>query len=321
MPLLWLVLRPTFATLEGDAWAKGRARVSRRLEGMVQSALTASAIATIIALVLQFGLVSEVEGGEISPNTIFSVLENRFGQLYLLRFPLLTGLAVLLIGRVRAWSLSGAGDGGRAPGRSWWIGWGVLGLGLLATSTFSGHAAVATPPVLSLSNDLLHLACGATWFTGIMVLALIVPDGWRGKAPEDRVRLLGPAVVRFSSVAFVTITILGITGTVNSYLHIQQLDDLVKTNYGRSLFVKILVYLAILAVGGVNHFFVRKKLEAAVAAGRSDPAQKLFRKTIAVEVILALGIIGITGFLTGEARTKDSAPVSPRSGVTAIQRP
>ncbi len=321
LPILALVLRPAFARVDGEAWGKSRARISARLEGMVQSALTATAVATLIALVLQFALVSEVQGGEITSRPVLSVLETRFGQLYLMRFPLLAGLVVLLVGRVRAWSLSGAGDGGRTAGRAWWLGWGALALGLLATSTLSGHAAVATPVPLSIANDLLHLICGGIWFTGIIVLALVVPDAWRGRTPEERVALLAPVVVRFSTVAMVTITVLGITGALNSYLNVEQLDDMFDTPYGRAISAKILVYLGILAVGGVNHFFVRGKLEKALDEGRSDASQSLFRKTIAIELVMALAVMGITGFLTGQARTKEVEQTGSSGGVTARRTP
>ena len=321
VPLLLLVLRPAFASLDVEAWGKGRSRVARRLEGLAQSALTATAVATVVALVLQFALVSEVSGGEITSEPVLSVLETRFGQLYLLRFPLLAGLAVLLIGRVREWSLAGtAGSDEHAPGRVWWIGWSALSAGLLATSSLSGHAAVGKPVVLSVFNDLLHLVCAATWFTGIVVLALVLPDGWRKREPRDRVRLLAPVVLRFSTLAAVTITVLGITGGLNSWLHLERLSDLWQTNYGRPILAKIVVYLGILAVGGVNHFFVAKRLESALAEGRDDSAQSLFRKTIAIELVMALGVIALTGFLVGEARTKKVEDTTG-SGVTALQTP
>ncbi|MFP5353033.1 MAG: copper resistance D family protein [Actinomycetota bacterium] len=321
VPLLLLVLRPSFAGLSGEEWVAARKRTARRLEGMVQAALTATALATLVALVIQFALVSEVDGGEIGSRSIFSVLETRFGSMYLLRFPLLAGLSVLLVGRVRIWAMSGTEPGETSPGRGWWIGWAGLAAGLLATNSFSGHAGVGEPIALSISNDLLHLACAATWFTGIVILALVLPDAWRGRAEAERVRLLAPAVVRFSSVALVTITILGITGVLNAYLHVGRLADLFDTNYGRSISLKILVYLGILAVGGINHFFVRKRLEEALAEDRGDPSQRLFRRTIAVELVMALGILGITGFLTGEGRTRVQEAPASNEGVTARQRP
>jgi len=322
VPLLLLVVRPSFAGLAGDAWDAARRRMAGRMEGLVQAAVTGTALATLVALVVQFTLVSEVEGGEITSRPILSVLETRFGSMYLLRFPLLAGLLVLLTGRVRAWSLSGTIESESGPGRAWWIGWAALAGGLLATSTFSGHAGVGQPVALSVTNDLLHLACAGTWFTGIVVLALVLPDAWRGRDDAERVQLLTPAIVRFSTVAMVTITILGITGALNSFLHVGRLADLFETSYGVTLSLKILVYLGILAVGGVNHFFVRKRLEAALESGRGDTSQRLFRRTIAIELGMALVIVGMTGFLTGEGRTRtEETPSGSESGVTAQPRP
>lgn len=313
LPVVLLVLRPAFAGVGAEGWGPARARIAARLDGMVQSAITAAFLATVIGLVLQFAVVSEVQGGDITSEPVRAVLETSFGQLYLLRFPLLAGLAILLTGAVRRWSLSGAGDEQIAPGRAWWIGWGVLGLALLLTNSLSGHAAVATPVPLAITNDLLHLACGGIWFTGIIVLALVVPDGWRGRSREERVRLLAPVVVRFSTVALVTITILGLTGVLNSYLNLQELDDLLDTPYGRAITAKLFVYVGILAMGGVNHFFVRARLEKALEEGRHDRSQSLFRKTIAIELLMALAVMGITGFLTGESRTKEAPAVSDES--------
>lgn len=321
VPLLLLVIRPSFARLSGESWDASRTRIGRRMEGLVQAALTATAIATVVALVVQFALVSEVDGGEITSRPIFSVLETRFGSMYLLRFPLLAGLLVLLVGRVKTWALAGSSGEGAAPGRAWWIGWGGLAAALLATNTFSGHAGVARPVALSIANDLLHLACAATWFTGIVVLALVLPDAWKGRADPERMRLLAPAVVRFSTLAMVTITILGITGVLSSYLHVGRLADMVETSYGISITLKILVYVGILTIGGVNHFLVRKRLERALAEGRGDSSQKLFRKTIAIELAMALTILGITGFLTGQGRTRTEPVPQSERGVTAQQRP
>lgn len=321
VPLLLLVIRPSFAGLAGDAWDAARRRMAIRLEGLVQAALTATAVATFIALVIQFALVSEVGGGEITSRPIFSVLETRFGSMYLLRFPLLAGLLVLLVGRVKTWSLSGTVGDERSPGKAWWIGWAGLAVMLMATSSFSGHAGVGRPVALSITNDLVHLACAATWFTGIIVLALVMPDAWKGRADHERVQLLAPTVVRFSTVAMVTITLLGITGVLNAYLHVGRLADLVSTSYGISVTLKIVVYLGILAVGGINHFFVRKRLEDALVNRRGDSSQKLFRKTIAVELAMAMVVIGITGFLTGQGRTRTEETPPSESGFTAPRTP
>jgi copper transport protein len=289
---------------------------------MVQSALIASAIVTAVAVVLQAVLVAEANGGSFSTDSFMGTLETSFGQWYFIRFPLLGALAVILVGRVGQSILAGAGDD-RQPPRSWWWGaWGILAALLLLTSTFSGHAAVASPRIVSLFNDGLHLISGAIWFAGIIVLALVLPDAWRvTQTEEDKLSVLAPAVFRFSAVATVTITVLAVTGTINSFLHIGAFNDLIDSGYGRTLAIKILLFLVVLALGGVNHFVIRDRLNRALEKdGAAEPA-RIFRKTIAAELILALTVMGVTGILVGLGRTKEAAPPPQNGSVTSNSTP
>lgn len=314
VPVALLVLRPAFAGLPDREWNAGRRRIGARLEGLVQACLIASAAATAIALLLQAVLVAQLNREPLDLGSFSSSLNTTFGQWYLLRFPLLVGLAVLVVGKVRRSVLAGAGDESSPPGRAWWLAWAAFGMALLATNTFSGHAAVAEPRAVAIANDLVHLASGAIWFAGILVLAIVLPDGWAGRPAAERPRLLAPAVTRFSKVALVSIGIVAITGTVNSFLDVGALGDLVDTGYGRTLAVKIGLFLGILALGGINHFFLRKRLERAEAgddAAAGSGAQRMFRRTIAAELAVAIGLMGLTGLLVGQARTKQSVVIRP----------
>jgi putative copper export protein len=184
----------------------------------------------------------------------------------------------------------------------------------------TGHATVATPFWVSVSNDALHLVAGAAWITGIVVFAVILPDAWRGKDDPERLALLAPSVVRFSTVAAASVAVLAITGVVNSLLHVGQLNDFVDTGYGIFLALKIVAFLGVLALGAVNHYYVRRRLERAVTDSATTPAAKLFRKTIAIEFATALLILGLTGVLTGLARTR-AAEVPPRSPAATVVKP
>ena len=312
IPVLLLVLRPAFASLEEETWRAGRRRLARRLEDLLQSALVASAIATTLGLLLQGVLIAEGNRGEVDASTLEAITSTSFGQWNLLRFPLLAGLAVLLVRRIADSSLEGFGGGSRGPRWSWWLGWSVMAIALLATSSLSGHAIVAEPRVISIPNDVLHLISGATWLTGIVLLAVVLPTAWRKKGDRDRLQLLTPVVVRFSTLAAVSIAVVAITGTINSFLDLAELDDLVDTTYGLTLSIKIAAFIAVLGLGGVNHFYVRRRLErAATEDARRVP--RLFRKTIAIELLLGLLIIALTGALTGQARTRQSDLPPPRS--------
>lgn len=307
-----LVLRPTFASLDPEAWAAGRARLAARLEGIVHSALIGAGVAALLALVLQAALTAELTGGEIDTDSFFSVLETSFGPWYALRLPLVAGLLVLLTGKVRQWALARKGVDSSVAGTAWWAAWAVLGVALVATSSFSGHAAVATPRILSLSSDVLHLVAGATWFAGIVLLSVVLPDAWVGEDEPTRLEVLAPAVRHFSHVAMVAIGIVLVTGVIGSILHVAHPGDMIDSPYGLTLSVKIAFFAVILALGGFNHFVVRKRFERALERSEAPGGvARTFRKAIAAELVVGIVLMGLTGWLTGQSRTRQEV-VEPR---------
>lgn len=303
VPICVLVLRPAFTTLGRTGWAEGKTRLAGRLEDVLQACLVASAAATLIGIVLQLAILSGREG-DITTDSFTSLAGTPFGRAYLIRLPLLAGLAVLLLNRVGDRVLAGAGDGDPAPKPAWWTSWLVLSAALLATSSFSGHAAVGKPRVLSIGNDVVHLLAGGAWFSGIVILATLLPLAWREKDDGERGRLLAPIVVRFSKLALVAITVVAITGVINSFFDVGNLRDLVEESYGIALSVKIIFFLGVLALGGLNHFYVRRRFEKGEADAQTTT---LFRKAIATELALGLIIMGMTGVLTGLPKTRESA--------------
>ena len=313
--VLLLVFRPAFTAVSGEAWVKGRKRFAGRLEGLIQASLITTAVATAIALLIQATIVADLRREDVGMSSLEGVLETSFGRWYALRFPVLLTLAVLIVSRVRKWALAGAGDDRRAPSNLWWGAWAALSVVLLMTSTFSGHTTVASPKWLAVANDMLHMIAASVWFAGIIELAVALPDSWRDADNSQRIQLLAASVTRFSRVAIVAIAIVAATGTLNSFLHVDALDDLVDTPYGRALAGKIILFLGILALGGINHYFVRHRLERAVEQAADTPARRLFRRTIAIELAIALGLMGLTGILTGQARTKKKQPVTTSAGV------
>ena len=308
-PIALLVLRPAFASV-GDEWGEGKRRVANRLEDLVQACLVASVTATIVGIVLQLAVLSGREG-DITLDSLTAIAGTSFGRAYLVRLPLLAGLSVLLLNRVRHVVLAGTGGSEPGPRATWWVSWMGLATLLLATNSFSGHAAVGNPRVLSIGNDIVHLLSSAAWFTGVIVLAAVMPLAWRKREEEERRSLMAPVVVRFSNLALVAITIVAITGFVNSLFDVAHLRDLVEESYGIALSVKLIFFFGILALGGVNHFYVRRRLEK---GGATKQTSQLFRKAIAIELAFGLTIMGVTGVLTGLAKTRESSTAAVSAG-------
>jgi copper transport protein len=204
-------------------------------------------------------------------------------------------LGVLLLGRVED-----AVDEG-APAL-WWGSWLALATGVFASMSLAGHARVSVPPA-SVINDVLHLASGSTWFAGVVALVVILPVAARG--PERNI-VVSSAVTRFSQIAFTSIALAAVTGTLNSYLDVRRIRDLWSSDYGRALALKIVFFLSIVGLGAVNHFVIRRRLEREVE-DRSDTGPQtraLFRRTVALEVGIAVVLLGVTAVLTGLAPTR-----------------
>ncbi len=306
VPLLILVLRPAFRTLDAKAWRSGRMELAVRIEGLVRASLVASAVATVLALLLQTALVSLLDEGELGMEAFETVLSTSFGIWSLIRLPVLGALSVLLYKRVQDLCLSGMDPSEKKPGTAWWTLWGLLSLTLLATWSFAGHAAVSDPAWAALTNDVVHLAAGATWFSGIVILAVTLPDVWQNKETFDRLQILSAVVSRFSRLALIAIGIVAVTGTLNSFFNLESPTDLIDSGYGITLTIKIVLFLGIVVLGAVNHFLVRKRLQNAAKDGSKPDPYALFRKTIATELVIGLLVIGLTGLLVGLARTRET---------------
>ncbi len=317
IPLLMLVLRPAFKTLEAESWRPGRMSLAVRLEGLIRASLVASAVATVLALLLQTALVSLLDEGDVGLDALETVLATSFGIWNLIRLPVLGALSVLLYQRVQDVCLSGMAASEKSPGTAWWSLWGLLSLTLLATWSFSGHAAVSSPAWAALVNDVVHLAAGSTWFAGIVILAVTLPDVWQNKKRLDRLLVLSEVVSRFSPVALISIIIVAITGTLNSFFNLESPRDLINSGYGITLSIKIALFLFIVVLGAVNHFYVRKGFRNATKDGSLTDPYTLFRKTIATELVLGLLLMGSTGLLVGLARTRETAPQSAPAPVSS----
>jgi copper transport protein len=105
----------------------------------------------------------------------------------------------------------------------------------------------------------------------------------RAVSDERRTKLLGCTVRRFSKVATLAVMSLLVTGLYAILLHVPTVSALIGTPYGRTLLVKLGLLVPLLAAGGIN----------LVARGRGP-----FDRVVRFELILAVFIFVVTGFLT-----------------------
>ena len=109
----------------------------------------------------------------------------------------------------------------------------VLAAALLA---LSGHSAAVQPAAAGAElNDVVHVVSAGMWAGGVLALASVrPPEGWR--SAEARTLL-----ERFGRVAVIAFVVTALTGVLSATEHLTAASDLLSTNYGLWLSVKIVL--------------------------------------------------------------------------------
>jgi copper transport protein len=254
--------------------------------------LAGCAIALVIVALLGIAFQGAAAGGislrqAFTWDVVSSVAETRFGRLSLIRAALAAVLAVMILLVLRS--------GGRMS-RPVTVAAILLGLGLVVTPGFSGHASVSGP--VALVADAAHVQTAAVWMGGLafVVAALVL-------ARDDRWPLAASSVPRFSTMAVVSVAILLIAGTVNGYLQVRAWRGLWDTEYGVLLLVKVGLVVVLLAFGAYNNRYAVPRLRAQIA---SAIERRRFLRFAGVELVVMVVVVGVTAALVNAppARTE-----------------
>ncbi len=206
----------------------------------------------------------------------------------------------------------------RADGRV--LRWGGLigSAALLGLVSVNSHAAaMPTGAWLAVALDWLHQAGAAAWVGGLFAFALLCPPILRGLKSDARVRLLSALIPRFSTLALISVAVLGLTGTFQAWLQVSSWPAF-RTLYGYSLIAKLALIAPMLALGGANLLIVRPRLAAAIAARarRFGPAAarlvQRFRWAVLAEAILGVGVLIATALLTASEPARETYARQPR---------
>ncbi len=156
-------------------------------------------------------------------------------------------------------------------------------LALLATFSWTSHATAmgGTTPMIA---DLVHFSAAAFWGGSLFYFAYL--PIWKNRTPA-----LVQASKNLSFLGIASVAALFATGIYAGALHINSTEVLIDTFYGRVLILKIMFVFIIIAVAGVNRFYLLPRLI------NKDNAL-LLGDFARVEVALLIGVFVATGILT-----------------------
>ncbi|HET7513470.1 MAG TPA: copper resistance protein CopC [Gaiella sp.] len=245
-------------------------------------------------------------------SVVRQVFETHFGSIWGARLLvwLAFGGTVLLAYRRKTMPVmqpAAAGSTGlalpRGLGSSRYLGGMLVLLSLLALSpAFAGHADAQSPTALLLPSTTLHVVAMSAWIGGLAILVFVLRGAMRPLDLVQRGRLLASVLARFSTIAGVCVAVVLLTGIVQSFVYVRNLDNLLHTEFGQILIAKILVVVGMLGIGGYNRQrSVPRLLKIADGGETPGRAGVLLRRALRGEVLLAVVVLGLTGALTGFA--------------------
>jgi putative copper export protein/methionine-rich copper-binding protein CopC len=143
----------------------------------------------------------------------------------------------------------------------------VLAAALIVAFALSGHAAAVPTNELAyaLVVDLFHLVCNAAWVGGLLYISLIFVPALARLDIRTRARVLALGLPEFGAVAILSAFLLAATGTLNTTIHLTSIDQFLTTAYGRTLFVKIELFLLMVGISAWHAFRVRPELAQTLA--------------------------------------------------------
>ncbi len=172
---------------------------------------------------------------------------------------------------------------------------GLVGYALVLISFwFDGHTVSKGPWAVHSVVNFIHLGAAAVWGGGVFAMTTVA---WMRRCRSERVGLAA-MVVRFSSIATVSLAAVIVAGLVMTVMILDTPGDLFGTQWGRILVAKIAVVAVAAGLGGYNHFRLRPELEQRP----DDPAlAKELRVSLAIESAVFIAIVVLTAILVASA--------------------
>jgi putative copper export protein/methionine-rich copper-binding protein CopC len=173
----------------------------------------------------------------------------------------------------------------------------------LVTLSWTGHASTGGDEALNVALDAVHNLATAAWLGGLVgLLALLVVAGTR-LGDADRGRLLAAGVVRFSTLGVVSVALLATTGVYRLLAELSDLDDLIDTDYGIFLLIKVAVFVVMLGVASVNRLVVHPHMERAALGLDPDDrgASALLVRSVRAELLLGVAVLVLVALLLSTA--------------------
>ena len=226
---------------------------------------------------------------------ISTLLTTSLGIAALARAISLVVVGLALVGLALVPSLAGA------------RGWAVTALAAaaaIAVDVVLGHAAAGPSWLLQIAAQAAHAIAAAAWIGGLAGLLVLI----RTAAPEDRIVLAR----RFSRWASVMLAVVAVTGAVRAFAEIGTLDNLVSTDFGRTVLGKTFLLVFLAGLGAFNHWVTIRSVER---------VRRWLGRVGAAEAGVALVIVGLSAMLVNQSPPISGGAAGPGASPAPVVQP
>jgi copper transport protein len=272
--------------------------ITRALRRLITVGCVVFVLIDVLFLLSQAATAADVPLAQALGAPALALLGSRTGELILAR----GALTLLLV--ALAWRLPPAGRGAAWP---WWAALALAG-GVVLTFSLNAHgAAEAQGAALAITLDWLHIAAMIAWLGGLLPLLLAIRAARR---TPDQALPLAILIPRFSWVAAPCVVLLTLTGIYSYYLHINQLDLLAATTYGRALLVKLGLFGLLFLLGALNLALLSPRLKRS-----GNRLARAFGRSVRVELLAGALLLLAVGVMTSVAPSTTAWEAHQRLGL------
>ena len=185
--------------------------------------------------------------------------------------------------------------------RHWWLVAALAWSSVIASSFVSHAAAQPQHRAVAITAQILHISAAALWM-GVLVHLFVVRKLLFSEETPARVAYIAEMVRRFSPVALVMTSLLGITGLLAASRYLWQVGAIFTSAYGITLMVKLALLLPAIYAGFINFKFIRPRLLEIATGGNGGPSAiggvlSWFSRTLELEVTSGLMVVAVAGIL------------------------
>jgi copper transport protein len=186
----------------------------------------------------------------------------------------------------------------------WWPAAGVPGVVVAELAT--GHTRTSQPVWLVMGADAVHVLFVAVWIGGLAALALAM----RAARDNDEVIWGARLVGRFSAMA--TWSMLGVSagGLALAWALVRTPQALISTTYGWTLVAKTALVALVLVVAVYNNRVLVPAITRSHQGPAPESAWRRLRRTVRVELVGLVVVVGITAVLVNVQPAAEAAGVS-----------